>query len=58
MKIVAKDKKNSQNLSESLKQPHEVKPRDVERGFCISEMLLERHKKKSFLHRIVTGDEK
>ena len=25
---------------------------------CMSEMLLERHKKKSFLHRIVTGDEK
>ena len=27
-------------------------------GFCKSEMLLERHKKKSFLHRIVTGDER
>ena len=26
--------------------------------FFMSEMLLERHKKKSFLHRIVTGDEK
>ena len=26
--------------------------------FCMSEMLLERHKKKSFLHRIITGDEK
>ena len=38
--------------------PHELKPRDVERRFCISEMLLERHKKMSFLHRIVTGDEK
>ena len=38
--------------------PHELKPRDVERRFCMSEMLLERHKKKSFLHRIVTGDEK
>ena len=38
--------------------PHELKPRDVERRFCISELLLERHKKKSFLHRIVTGDEK
>ena len=31
---------------------------DVERRFCMSEMMLERHKKKSFLHRIVTGDEK
>ena len=37
--------------------PHELKPRDVERRFCMSEMLLEWHKKKSFLHRIVTGDE-
>ena len=25
--------------------PHELKPRDVERRFCMSEMLLERHKK-------------
>ena len=33
-------------------------PRDVEGPFCMSEMLLERHKKKSFLHRIVKGDEK
>ena len=38
--------------------PHEPKPRDVERRFCMSEMLLERQKKKSFLHRIVTGDKK
>lgn len=38
--------------------PHELKPRDVERRLCMSEMLMERHKKKSFLHRIVTGDEK
>ena len=38
--------------------PHELKPRDVARRFCMSEMLLTRHKKKSFLHRIVTGDEK
>ena len=38
--------------------PHELKPRDVERRFCMSEMLMERHKKKSFLLRIVTGDEK
>ena len=37
--------------------PHELKPRDVERWFCMSEMLLERHKKKSVLHQIVTGDE-
>ena len=38
--------------------PHELKPRYVERRFCMSVTLLERHKKKSFLHRIVTGDEK
>lgn len=38
--------------------PHELKPRDVERRFCMSEMLLARQKKKSFLHRIITGDEK
>ena len=38
--------------------PHELKPRDIERRFCMSEMLLERHKKKSFSHRIVTGDGK
>lgn len=38
--------------------PYELKPRDVERRFCMSEMHLERYKKKSFLHRIITGDEK
>ena len=38
--------------------PHELKTRDVARRFCMSEMLMERHEKKSYLHRIVTGDEK
>ena len=38
--------------------PRELKPWDVERWFYMSEMLLERHKKKLILHRIVTGDEK
>ena len=38
--------------------PYEFKPRDVETWFCMSEMLLERHIKKIFLHRIVTGDKK
>ena len=38
--------------------PHELEPIDVERRFFMYEMLLERHKKKSFLHRIVTGYEK
>ena len=37
---------------------HELEPRDLERRFCMSEVLLERHKQKSCLHRIVTGDEK
>ena len=38
--------------------PHELKPRDVERRFMACEQLLQRHKRKGFLHRIVTGDEK
>jgi len=38
--------------------PYELKPRNVERRFFTYEMLLARHKRKGFLHRIVTGDEK
>lgn len=38
--------------------PYELKSRDVERRLCICEQLLQRQKRKSFLHRIVTGDEK
>jgi len=38
--------------------PYELKPRNVKRRFFTCEMLLARHKRKSFLHRIVTGDEK
>ena len=38
--------------------PHELKPRDVERRFFTCEQLLQRQKRKGFLHRIVTGDEK
>jgi len=37
--------------------PHELKPRNVERRFFTCEILLARHKRKGFLHRI-TGDEK
>jgi len=37
--------------------PYELKPRNVECRFFTCEMLA-RHKRKSFLHRIVTGDEK
>lgn len=38
--------------------PHELTPRNVENRLLTSEFLLQRYKKKSFLHRIVTGDEK
>ncbi|KAG5327160.1 MOS1T transposase, partial [Pseudoatta argentina] len=38
--------------------PYELKPRDVERRFGTCELLLQRQKRKDFLHRIVTGDEK
>jgi len=38
--------------------PYELKPRNVERRFFTCEMLFARHKRKGFLHRIVTGDEK
>lgn len=38
--------------------PYELKPRDVERRFFTCEELLKRQKRKGFLNRIVTGDEK
>ena len=38
--------------------PYESKPRNVERRFFTCEMLLVRHKRKGFLHRIVNDDEK
>ena len=38
--------------------PYELKDRDLERRLVMSESLLQRYKRKSFLHRIVTGDEK
>jgi len=38
--------------------PYELKPRNVERRFFTCEMLLARHKRKGFLHCIVTGGEK
>ncbi|EGI62887.1 Mariner Mos1 transposase [Acromyrmex echinatior] len=37
--------------------PYEL-PRDVERRFFVCEQLLQRQKRKGFLHCIVTGDEK
>ena len=38
--------------------PHELKERDMERRKTICEMLLQRQRRKGFLHRILTGDEK
>ena len=38
--------------------PHELNERQMERRKNTCEILLERYKRKSFLHRIVTGDEK
>jgi len=38
--------------------PHELNERQMERRKNICEILLERYRRKSFLHRIVTGDEK
>lgn len=38
--------------------PYELKERDIERRKTICEILLEKHKRKGFLHRILTGDEK
>ena len=38
--------------------PYELTPRNVERRFFTCEMLLAKHKRKGFLHRIVTDDEK
>lgn len=36
---------------------YELKPRNVEEGFCMSEILPERYKKKLFLHRVVMCNE-
>ena len=38
--------------------PYELKPRDVERCLFACEQLLERQRRKGFLHCIVSGDEK
>lgn len=38
--------------------PYELKDRDIERRKTMCELLLQRQKRKSFLHRIITGDEK
>lgn len=38
--------------------PHALTPRDMEQRFSICNLLLQRQKRKNFLPRIVTGDEK
>jgi len=38
--------------------PHELNDRQMERRQNICQILLARQKRKSFLHRILTGDEK
>jgi len=38
--------------------PYELKLRDVERCKMTCELMLQKHRRKSFLHLIVTGDEK
>jgi len=38
--------------------PHELNERQMERRKNTCEILLERYRRKSFLHRIVTGNEK
>jgi len=38
--------------------PYELKLRNVERRLFACEQLLERQRRKGFLHRIVTGNEK
>nr|KAF6349106.1 hypothetical protein mMyoMyo1_011662 [Myotis myotis] len=38
--------------------PHQLNKRQMENRKVISQMLLQWHERKSFLHRIVTGDEK
>ena len=38
--------------------PYELTPRNVERRFSTCEILLSRHKRKGFIYRIVTDDEK
>ncbi|UYV71885.1 SETMAR [Cordylochernes scorpioides] len=51
---------NSLRMTQKLSRwvPHELSERQQERRLVTCEVLLARHEKKSFLHRIVTSDEK
>jgi len=46
------------NDSKARKLPYELKPKDIERRKITCELLFQRHRRKSFLHRIVTDDKK
>ena len=45
-------------LKEGIWVPHELNERQLENRKEISEMLHQRHERKLFLHRILTGDER
>ncbi|UYV71828.1 SETMAR [Cordylochernes scorpioides] len=47
-----------EKLAKQLQVPHELSERQQERRLVTCEGLLARHQNKSFLHRIVTSDEK
>ncbi|UYV79223.1 hypothetical protein LAZ67_17001623, partial [Cordylochernes scorpioides] len=51
-------KKPEKSAPKKAKVPHELSERQQERRLVTCEGLLARHEKKSFLHRIVTSDEK
>jgi len=44
------------NVSEIRKLPYDSKPRDIERRLYACEQVLERQRRKGFLHRIVTEE--
>ena len=45
-------------LNEGIWMPHELNERQMENRKVISGILLQQHERKSFLHRILTEDEK
>lgn len=45
-------------LKEGIWVPHKLDDRQLENRKVVCEMLLQRHERKSFLHKILTGDEK
>ncbi|UYV75584.1 hypothetical protein LAZ67_13000669 [Cordylochernes scorpioides] len=50
--------KTQEKIAKQLQVPHELSERQQERRLVTCEGLLARHEKKSFLHRIITSDEK